>query len=364
MRFLKGIFILLVLSSCGEDSTEPVSQEVLDQAVKAPEIEKLDRFPVQTKWDDLRLRSAPGVKSEVVRQLPEATTLTYIGQKSPFTTKISFKGEWFNQPWVQVETKEGEIGWLYAAGLNQENSDLQKVIFDAQLEQLLGESLADQLWVYQQQFEEGTVSKVFQKGLDIQKGVNDVLNQTSVGDDEKMEEPFWLGSIIPGMVVARKEDNTGYHLLNDYRAWMSEADQRKDTEAQQFFEIMYACHPLDSIESRVGADRMEVDEKSTFSLLSMEVHNQIFKKMSLFIDREPSEPFKSVILDKKEAMVEYLLTPTIHFWYSCKKVESSIQDLVESKYTVLNASDVASIKKLGAKLSAGEVKCNARAGGI
>jgi hypothetical protein len=63
------------------------------------------------------LREAPGEKSAELIQLEPGDPLTDLGQVSSFISGIILNDTLRNEPWLQVQTKGGRQGWVFAGAL-------------------------------------------------------------------------------------------------------------------------------------------------------------------------------------------------------------------------------------------------------
>ncbi len=66
---------------------------------------------------NLRLRSEPDTKKEILADLVEGDSLTFMNTKSDFTQKISLRGTYWDEPWLEVKTSKGIVGWVYGGGV-------------------------------------------------------------------------------------------------------------------------------------------------------------------------------------------------------------------------------------------------------
>lgn len=82
-------------------------------------VEKEDATAVEIYvWvDNLRLRSEPNTKSQVVATLKEGEALRFLDERSDFSEKITLRGTQFDEPWLKVATKSNQEGWVYGGGI-------------------------------------------------------------------------------------------------------------------------------------------------------------------------------------------------------------------------------------------------------
>ncbi|MGK0363939.1 MAG: hypothetical protein ACI85O_000993 [Saprospiraceae bacterium] len=68
--------------------------------------------------NNLKIREFPGLKEEVVGQLPLFDEVIFMNEVTDSTYQINLGYEIADEPWVKIKTKKGTIGWVYGAGVN------------------------------------------------------------------------------------------------------------------------------------------------------------------------------------------------------------------------------------------------------
>jgi len=68
--------------------------------------------------NNLKVRKFPGLKEEVVGQLPLFEEVAFMDEVTDSTYQINLGYEIADEPWVKIKTKKGTIGWVYGAGVN------------------------------------------------------------------------------------------------------------------------------------------------------------------------------------------------------------------------------------------------------
>ena len=68
--------------------------------------------------DKLKIRSAPGLKSKVLGELPLFAEVYFLEEVTDSTYAISLGKEIADEPYVKIKTKRGTVGWVYGAGVN------------------------------------------------------------------------------------------------------------------------------------------------------------------------------------------------------------------------------------------------------
>ncbi|MCB0520669.1 MAG: SH3 domain-containing protein [Lewinellaceae bacterium] len=68
--------------------------------------------------DKLKLRKAPGLKSETIGELKLFDEVYYMDEVTDSTFEVNLGKEIADEPYVKVKTKFGTIGWVYGAGVH------------------------------------------------------------------------------------------------------------------------------------------------------------------------------------------------------------------------------------------------------
>ena len=87
-----------------ENTTNPSTQE------KAPTI-------LYAWVNKLRIREQPTTKSEIVVEVKEGTSFTYLNEKTDYKERINLRGTLFNEPWLKIKTNDGKEGWVYGGAV-------------------------------------------------------------------------------------------------------------------------------------------------------------------------------------------------------------------------------------------------------
>jgi len=67
---------------------------------------------------DLRMRSEPNLKSEVLTKLPRESELVFLHERTDFTSEINIGGKSRDEPWYKVQTRDGAFkGWVFGGGI-------------------------------------------------------------------------------------------------------------------------------------------------------------------------------------------------------------------------------------------------------
>ena len=117
------------------DNQEPRAQEDAEQTTTtnsnttapAPTQQPVQAAPAQSaafpviyvKIDKLKMRDKPFLSgSTVLKELPKNAELYYLNNNTDYTDKITLDGVLYDEPWLEVQTKDGQSrGWVYGGGI-------------------------------------------------------------------------------------------------------------------------------------------------------------------------------------------------------------------------------------------------------
>lgn len=68
--------------------------------------------------NNLKIRKEPGLKSDVLGQLPLFAEVTFLDEVTDSTFQINLGYETADEPYVKIRTPKGTEGWVYGAGVN------------------------------------------------------------------------------------------------------------------------------------------------------------------------------------------------------------------------------------------------------
>lgn len=109
--------IIISLWACKDtnsDGSDETEVNVTDSLANTAPVEVTKIYV----WvDKLRMREAPNTKSKVLKELSAADPLKFLNEKTDFTQKITLRGTLFDEPWLKVETRDKQIGWVYGGGV-------------------------------------------------------------------------------------------------------------------------------------------------------------------------------------------------------------------------------------------------------
>ncbi len=74
--------------------------------------------PLYVVLDELNMRAEPKLNARLLARLQLYDELVFLNEVTDFTQEINIGGAVFNEPWVKVKNKRGQVGWVYGAGVH------------------------------------------------------------------------------------------------------------------------------------------------------------------------------------------------------------------------------------------------------
>ena len=104
-------------SSESTQQSEPNSSNKSTEAITAPAEKEKAPTTLYAWVDKLRIREQPTTKSEIVMEVKEGTSFTYLNEKTDYKERINLRGTLYNEPWLKIKTKGGKVGWVYGGAI-------------------------------------------------------------------------------------------------------------------------------------------------------------------------------------------------------------------------------------------------------
>lgn len=206
--------------------TNELPQTTIDTVIQTSKPELLMVY----SWvDKLRLREEPNTKSAVIKELKEGEELKFTGKKSDFTQKISLRGQLYDEPWLEVETHDGKIGWAFGGGVKfyKPSVDAKSSPYDACMAMLAKDRLEQHekccSSVQERQLKKDkTIIRKTSEGHEIKLldgTIQELANQNPTETDSSFiiyQYRYYIPNM--GFYVFKKEnseDGISYTLIND-----------------------------------------------------------------------------------------------------------------------------------------------------
>lgn len=342
MRTLLILLIIGSLCSCGQPT--PAESDTASSA-KAP----AGPAQFQTAVADLRLRETAGEKGVIVAVLPKGAVLEDLGEVSDFTTRVTLRGIHYDEPWIKVKTAAGQVGWVYAGGLNfdpGQNSKTADVLLQKRAASIFGEAYVKRLRAHQRDFAGIRTEQDFARALQESAGLRDTLvrileKRIQPGSAEELPDLFWAGALFTGYQPQVVAEGTAYYFFCDYRQWAAPARRTTGPQDDLFLDLQFTAFPEDSIEYFFPGWTIQTWDYGGSSLLGKGVHKAVLDKINA--QSAPGGLFESLLLKMKEQVIGDITAAEASFWYSPEEALKELDGIIAAKYKVLTQQDVVAL---------------------
>jgi len=334
LPFLEGfLFLVILLHSCSADVSSKNPVEVSDNT-----------GDLQVVVNNSRLRESPSPQGKILGQPGKGEILVDLGGVSDRTTQIRFGAETFDEPWLQVSTRDGHTGWIYARDVAPVDDQIPLSSFRRrkQLQSIFGKESMVKLADYQNQWlaakTEEEVAEIYHRGLILRDTLLPFLEKRSYQyNGEELPDLFWIGDYIPGYVPQLVAEGTVYYLFNDYQKWLEKAQGSQGRQDDRFFGLLIECYPQDSIEYFYPAWEVQSWDYGTYNLLGRGLAFRIMASVNRTFRQSPL--FFHDLQSIKDQLLKDITRPNIHFWEPDSLVIHELDSIIQANWSIFTPTD-------------------------
>lgn len=329
----------LFLVACQAD------EKVEEKATETPSIPMPSSTVLTVALENLRLRTAPGVDSDVITELQLGTKLYDLKETSDFTTAIQLRGTQFDEPWLRVKTEDGTVGWIYGApigfSLSNESEKVQ-FLMEKRIFALCGKALGARINDYQAFFKElqsvEDFALLYRTGIQLRdslvESIDQKLNQLQT---EQLPDLFWLKDILPGFVPQIVAEGTSYYLFADYKIFDQLAKLTSTGEDDDFVELELLAFPDDSVEYFFPVWTIQTWDYGGHSLLGRGHHKVLFTKMDAILSQ--NDLFQPELMEMKKRLLDDIANAEGGYWETDTKIKAELDSIINADFTIFTAND-------------------------
>ncbi len=93
----------------------PSNRPAIEEPVEPQAQTRAEGTTLYTISDGVNVRAEPSLTGKSLGKLPLYSEVSFTGKVSDNTTELSIGKEKVRQPWVQIKTKRGTVGWIFGA---------------------------------------------------------------------------------------------------------------------------------------------------------------------------------------------------------------------------------------------------------
>jgi hypothetical protein len=328
--FLLSIICSLLILSCGEAAVPDAGAGMEEKPNSEDSGKTSPAYPaVELGVPLFQIREAPDVESLGLGNLQKGDLLELLGPVSAHTTRLTIGEKTFYQPWLLVRTKAGTEGWVHAAVIAGEIPE------GLRLKALIGKELAQEAERYDQAFHEMEEAASVVQTI---RQAHQLCEQlTLVMQLQPPDMASEVARLLPALSVSWVASAGSWHFYVDYKAFSMAARRSESSADEALLELFYAAYPVDSIGYLYPAWKLEVDNRSVFSLLGKGVHTSFLNRLDQ--TKHHRDIAGPEIEQLKALLINDMTEPTVLYWEAREKVLQELESILDNTFTVLTTSD-------------------------
>jgi len=320
------------------------------QSSEATEDSKLPSSAIKINKPFWRLRTAPGSLGKVIRELEPGEVIQDLGEVTDYFTPLTIQDKTYHEPWLKVQTQKGEIGWIYGAVLNFEQTGSQaqaQVLQEKRFQSLFGAAHARSMRTYVESWGQvrtaQQLARVYRRGHAFCDSLSHILEtKVQVGDAAPSTDLFWLGQMTPGFIPQLVAEGTTYHLFADYRKFWQKARATSSKEDDAFLGLCVTLFPEDSIEYFFPAYFLQTTDYGGSSLLGRGIHRQVLTTADSLLIHAPL--FSAELKAIRDGVINDITNAKTTYWEQADKILAELIEIVRLDLAILSKADNIALK--------------------
>ena len=374
MNKLLFLFIpLLLIYSCESEVKEVEGSP--QEEVKITIAKKPERTKLVANIDYLRLRSKAGTDSETVAMLERGQLMYDLGEISDFTTKVELRGVKYDEPWLKVETDDGQVGWVFGGGVYfdiNNSSKAMDLLMKKRLMSFYGKDISEDVFAYRKAFTlartDKDMARVIEEGTSLAKEMNEkneeVFPMARSNEEKDAPDLRWLQQTLPGYHLGSAAEGTIYWFYRNLKQFAKKASKTKGKADDDFINLNLQLFPNDSIEYFYPIYFMQTWDYGGHSLLGEGKHLEILTSANEVMAKHPST-FDAEINEIKDKLIQDLTASPQGYWYGKSRILSEIDKIMKAELGILTKKDKIAISEQRKRLAdpvASGIKLGLRSG--
>ncbi len=297
----------------------------------------------------MSIRESPSITAEQIGIAKMGSQMPYAGEMTDFSTKIKLGGVWYDEPWISINTPEGDTAWIYGGGVifkGDDSEELSEILLQKRMKAFFGK-LADDIATYRENYANANTSKefanVFHEGEELRDRLVEILEQKiPTAETENLPDIFWIEDILPGYVVELVAEGSQYFLFKDFKQLYAKARQTKGEEDDIFTDLGLEVYSRDSIEYFYPSWFIQTWDYGGHSLLGSGKHNDVIALADEVMDM--TDLFKEDIDVFKTEIIRDITHPQITYWNPQNKILSELDSILSLDYNILTKEDLVALE--------------------
>ncbi|MFK7946119.1 MAG: SH3 domain-containing protein [Saprospiraceae bacterium] len=348
-KFVILLSICCVYISCGDKSSKKSTTK--NAIIQTQQTTVIDNpIELEVILDKVRIRDKAGLDGTELEQLKKGTKVTFMGEISDFTDKIKLRGIQYNDPWLKIQIRKGQEGWIYGGAVkfksDEAGKELKNRLITKRLEQFFGSKIVYEVEAYQKQFEDTKTEKEFPLLYRSNKELGHKMNYKFTAffemgiDDSEYPDLFWIDDPIPAMSLSLVAEGTQYQIFTNIDDLYKKAAATEGKLDDEFAKIIKAMHDND-IEYYYPVWFLQTWDYGGYSLLGQGKHTAILNRLEKLAIK--TDLFNPEIRDIKKQVIQDIIEGE-HYGEKSETILKELDTIINSKYTILTESDLTVLK--------------------
>lgn len=335
--------------SCG-DKTPEESSTIKSTPTQQTTTVIDNSIELEVILNKVRIRDKAGLDGEELEQLKKGTKVTFMGEISDFTDKIKLRGIEHDDPWLKIQIREGQEGWIYGGAVKFKSDEAGKALknrlITKRLEQFFGNKIVYQVEAYQKQYAETSTDKAFPLLYRSNEALKHEMNNKfatffEMGiEDTEYPDLFWIDDPIPAMSLSLVAEGTMYQIFTNIADLHQKATQTEGKLDDEFTRILKAMY-ADDIEYYYPVWFLQTWDYGGYSLLGQGKHTAILNRLERLAAK--TDIFDTEIRAIKNKVVQDIIEGE-HYGEKSEAILKEIDNIINANYNVLTDNDLVVIK--------------------
>jgi hypothetical protein len=344
------LLIIIAFVACeNEVVVNTQSQEKTEQIVEVITDNTSENIELTANLDNLRIRDVAGLNGKGIATVSKGAKLNYLNEMSDFTDEITLRGVTYNDPWLKIQTEEGQVGWVYAGAIKFDmtkiNEDFKTQMVTKRLEKVFGNKLVFEIEQYQKDFAAVKTDKDFILMYRNAKTLQDKLNEKleaayNMYEVTDFPDLFWIDDAIPGLNAELVAEGTIYSLLFNYKQ-LGKATLNTTSDLDDSFINLLIAKNSGEFEDFFAVWYLQTWDYGGYSLLGQGKHVAMLNRMQTLKDKTPL--FDLEIKEMKNKLLKDI-TEGKEYGEQKEKMIEEVNNIINKQYELINSDEIIALK--------------------
>ncbi len=342
IRKTRNLFLFL-FSFCFVVSCNTTTKDFTSLSTEMVLYEKV--LELSTIVPEVYLRIDPSFTSDFIETLPRGTRLEGLAFSNKTNSTKRVNGIIYKEPWQQVKTEDGKIGWVYGGELMLIKAVIptaaQNTFLQKRLSGIFGPDLSVEILQYRKTYQaistSSTFAEVYSKGLSIRDSVALILaSKAEIVDPYEPVDFSWLEYCLPGLRIELVAEATTYYPYIDYAAFLEKSNMTSGKEDDLFSQLNVAMYK-DSVEQAFPSWVLQTWDYGGHSLLGSNKHFELLQLMDAIYQQ--TSLFNPHIIGYKDALLSDILAEWVTYSDTQEAIQKELKQIISHNFSCLTEEE-------------------------